>query len=46
MMCPAMLASTRQAHVTGVYFGQHINTTFAQGGCQEIRWAKIGQIFY
>jgi hypothetical protein len=44
-MCPMILASTRVARVTGTYFGQQIDTTFAQGGCQQVRWAKIGQIF-
>jgi hypothetical protein len=46
LMCPMILASTRVARVTGTYFGQQINTTFVQGGCQTARWAKIGQIFY
>ena len=46
LMCPIILASTRVARVTGTYFGQQINTTFVQGGCQTARWAKIGQIFY
>jgi hypothetical protein len=46
IMCPMILAGTREAKVTGTYFGQHINTTFSQGGCQEARWTKIGQIFY
>ena len=46
LMCPMMLASTRVARVSGTYFGQQINTTFTQGGCQTARWAKIGQIFY
>jgi hypothetical protein len=45
MMCPMILAGTRVATVTGVYFGQHVNTTFTQGGCNLPRWAKIGQIF-
>jgi len=45
MMCPMILAGTRVAKVTGVYFGQHVNTTFTQGGCNLPRWAKIGQIF-
>jgi hypothetical protein len=45
LMCPMMLAGTRVARVTGTYFGQKIDTTFAHGGCQQIRWAKIGQIF-
>jgi Subtilisin inhibitor-like len=45
IMCPMILADAPVAKVTGTYFGQHINTTFSQGGCQEARWTKIGQIF-
>jgi Subtilisin inhibitor-like len=43
--CPMILASSKTATVKGVYFGQHVDTTFVQGGCQLARWAKIGQIF-
>jgi hypothetical protein len=43
--CPMILASSKTAKVTGTYFGQHVDTTFIQGGCQLARWAKIGQIF-
>lgn len=43
--CPMILASSKTAKVTGTYFGQHVDTTFIQGGCQLGRWAKIGQIF-
>jgi hypothetical protein len=46
VMCPMILADTPVAKVTGIYFGQHINTTFSQGGCQEARWTKIGQLFH
>ena len=46
MMCPMIVAGTREAKVTGIYFGRHIDTTFSQGGCQEARWTKISQIFY
>jgi Subtilisin inhibitor-like len=46
IMCPMIVAGTREAKVTGTYFGRHIDTTFSQGGCQEARWTKIGQIFY
>ncbi len=44
--CPLIIAGTKVAKVTGIYFGQHVDTTFTQGGCQLPRWAKIGQIFY
>ena len=43
--CPMIMESSKSAKVTGTYFGQHIDTTFIQGGCQLPRWAKIGQIF-
>jgi hypothetical protein len=46
IMCPMILADTPVAKVTGIYFGQHIDTTFSQGGCQQARWTKIGQIFH
>ena len=46
IMCPMIIAGTKEAKVTGIYFGQHIDTTFTQGGCQLARWNKIGQIFY
>lgn len=45
VMCPMIIAGTKVAKVTGIYFGQHVDTTFTQGGCQLPRWAKIGQIF-
>ena len=45
IMCPMIIAGTRVARVSGIYFGQHVNTTFTQGGCNLPRWAKIGQIF-
>ena len=43
--CPMILASAKTAKVTGTYFGQRVDTTFIQGGCDLARWAKIGQIF-
>ena len=43
--CPMILAGSKTAIVKGTYFGQHVDTTFIQGGCQLARWAKIGQIF-
>jgi hypothetical protein len=43
--CPMILASAKTAKVTGTYFGQRVDTTFVQGGCDLARWAKIGQIF-
>jgi hypothetical protein len=43
--CPMILAGSKTAIVKGTYFGQHVDTTFVQGGCDLARWAKIGQIF-
>jgi Subtilisin inhibitor-like len=43
--CPMILASSKTATVKGTYFGQHVDATFIQGGCQLGRWARIGQIF-
>jgi hypothetical protein len=45
VMCPMIMVGTKVAKVQGTYFGQHIDTTFTEGGCQLPRWAKIGQIF-
>jgi len=45
IMCPMIIAGSRVARVTGIYFGQRVDTTFTQGGCDLARWAKIGQIF-
>ena len=42
---PGSMLGSKTAVVTGTYFGQHVDTTFVQGGCQLARWAKIGQIF-
>ena len=44
-MCPMIIAGAKRAIVKGTYFGQHVDTTFTQGGCQLARWTKIGQIF-
>jgi Subtilisin inhibitor-like len=46
LMCPMIAASARVATVTGIYFGQHINTTITEGGCDGARWTRIGQLFY
>jgi Subtilisin inhibitor-like len=45
IMCPMIIAGAKRAIVKGTYFGQHVDTTFTQGGCQLARWTKIGQIF-
>jgi hypothetical protein len=43
--CPMIMVGSKSAIVEGTYFGQHIDTTFTEGGCNLPRWAKIGQIF-
>jgi hypothetical protein len=43
--CPMIMVGTKTAIVKGTYFGQHIDTTFTEGGCDLPRWAKVGQIF-
>jgi hypothetical protein len=43
--CPMIMVGAKTAVVKGTYFGQHIDTTFTEGGCNVARWAKIGQIF-
>jgi hypothetical protein len=43
--CPMIMVGAKTAVVKGTYFGQHIDTTFTEGGCNIARWAKIGQIF-
>ena len=44
-MCPMIIAGTKTATVSGTYFGQRVDTTFTEGGCQLARWEKVGQIF-
>ena len=45
IMCPMIITGAMRAMVKGTYFGQHVDTTFTQGGCQLARWTRIGQIF-
>jgi hypothetical protein len=42
--CPMILASSKEATIQGTYFGQPVNTTIRDGGCQLSRWAELGQI--
>jgi len=42
--CPMILASSKVARIQGTYFGQPVNTTLRDGGCQLSRWAEFGQI--
>jgi len=43
--CPMIRVGSKTAVIKGIYFGQHVDTTFVEGGCQFARWAQIGQIF-
>jgi hypothetical protein len=45
VMCPMIVAGTKTATVKGTWFGKHIDSSFNQRGCGNMRWAKIGQIF-
>ncbi len=45
VVCPMILVGTKTAIVKGTYFGQHVDMTITEGGCDLARWAKIGQIF-
>jgi len=45
IMCPMIVAGTKTAHIIGNWFGKHIDSTFNQRGCGNMRWTKIGQVF-
>jgi hypothetical protein len=42
--CPMILASSKEATIQGTYFGQPVDTTIRDGGCQLSRWAELGQV--
>jgi Subtilisin inhibitor-like len=44
LACPMILASSKEVTIKGTYFGQPVNTTLRDGGCQLSRWAQLGQI--
>ena len=44
-MCPMIVAGPETAHISGTWFGRHIDTNFNQTGCGNLRWNKIGQVF-
>jgi len=46
VMCPMIMESSRQAVVTGTWFGRPINRVVIDGGCDIGLWSKIGPIFY
>jgi len=45
IMCPMIVAGTKQAKVTGTFDGKPVNVTINDGGCWLSRWARYGQIF-
>jgi Subtilisin inhibitor-like len=45
IMCPMIRVGAKTAKVEGTYFGQRVDKTFTQGGCQLAEWAQVGQIF-
>jgi hypothetical protein len=45
IMCPMIVAGTKQAKVTGTWDGKPVNVTINDGGCWLSRWAKFGEIF-
>ena len=45
VMCPMIVAGTRTATIKGTWFGKHVNSSFNQRGCGNLRWGKIGQVF-
>lgn len=45
LMCPMIMASARVATIHGTYYGQPVNTTIRDGGCQLSKWAELGQVF-
>jgi hypothetical protein len=44
MMCP-MIADSTTATIEGIWFGHPVSATFTKGGCGQLRWARIDQIF-
>jgi len=45
VMCPMIMESSRQAVVTGTWFGRPVNRVVIDGGCDLGLWSKIGPIF-
>jgi hypothetical protein len=45
VMCPMIVAGTKTASISGTWFGKHVDSTFNQRGCGNLRWNKIGQVF-
>jgi hypothetical protein len=45
MMCPMILASARQAFITGTYDGHRVSEHLVDGGCDFSRWAKLKKLF-
>jgi Subtilisin inhibitor-like len=45
IMCPMIIVGTHMAIVKGTFFGQHIDTTITQGGCDLAKWTALSKIF-
>jgi hypothetical protein len=45
VMCPMIVVGTKEATVSGTWYGKPVNVTISQGGCWLSRWAEVGQIF-
>jgi hypothetical protein len=45
IMCPMIRVGTKTAIIEGTYFGKHVDTRLAPGGCELPRWNEVGQIF-
>jgi Subtilisin inhibitor-like len=45
IMCPMIVAGPQKATVSGIFFGQHVDSDFSRAGCEGVRWAKLGAVF-
>jgi Subtilisin inhibitor-like len=43
-MCPMILASAKRATFTGTWYGQKVDRTIVDGGCDLAKWSKLGQV--
>jgi hypothetical protein len=42
--CPMILASSKSATFTGTWYGQKVNTTIKDGGCDLGKWSELNQV--
>lgn len=45
-VCPMILASARRATFTGTWFGETVNRTIVDGGCDLGRWSQLSQVWH